>query len=64
ILLATSPKSNSVITAVDAAMHTIDSTSVLELPAHLRDGHYEGAKSLGRMQKYVYPHGYKNNYVR
>lgn len=63
ILLATSPKSNSVITAVDAAMHTIDSTSVLELPAHLRDGHYEGAKSLGRMQKYVYPHGYKNNYV-
>lgn len=64
ILLATSPKSNSVITAVDSAMHTIDSTAVLELPAHLRDGHYEGAKSLGRMQKYVYPHGYKNNYVK
>ncbi|WP_312650198.1 replication-associated recombination protein A [Proteiniclasticum sp.] len=64
ILLATSPKSNSVITAVDSAMNIIDSTSVLELPAHLRDGHYEGAKSLGRMQKYVYPHGFKNNYVK
>jgi putative ATPase len=64
ILLATSPKSNSVITAVDAAMHTLDSTSVLELPAHLRDGHYEGAKALGRMQKYVYPHGFRNNYVK
>ncbi|MFH5835776.1 replication-associated recombination protein A [Proteiniclasticum sp. C24MP] len=64
ILLATSPKSNSVITAIDSAINTVDSTSVLELPAHLRDGHYAGAKSLGRMQKYLYPHGYKNNYVK
>lgn len=64
ILLATSPKSNSVITAIDSAINTVDSTSVLELPAHLRDGHYAGAKSLGRMQKYVYPHAYKNNYVK
>jgi len=64
ILLATSPKSNSVITAIDSAIKTVDSTSVLELPAHLRDGHYAGAKSLGRMQKYMYPHAYKNNYVK
>jgi len=64
ILLATSPKSNSVITAIDSAIKTVDTTSVLELPAHLRDGHYAGAKSLGRMQKYVYPHAYKNNYVK
>lgn len=64
ILLATSPKSNSVITAIDSAISTVDSTSVLELPAHLRDGHYAGAKSLGRMQKYLYPHSYKNNYVK
>lgn len=64
ILLATSPKSNSVITAVDAAMHAVDTTPVLELPLHLRDGHYAGAKALGRMQAYVYPHGHKNNYVK
>ena len=64
ILLATSPKSNSVITAIDSAISTVDSTSVLELPAHLRDGHYAGAKALGRMQKYLYPHSYKNNYVK
>ena len=64
ILLATSPKSNSVITAIDSAIKTVDTASVLELPAHLRDGHYAGAKSLGRMQKYMYPHAYKNNYVK
>lgn len=64
ILLATSPKSNSVIIAIDAAMQTIDNTAVLELPLHLRDGHYAGAKSLGRMQEYKYPHSFKNNYVK
>lgn len=64
ILLATSPKSNSVIMAIDAAMQTIDNTSVLELPLHLRDGHYAGAKALGRMQEYKYPHSFKNNYVK
>ena len=63
ILLATSPKSNSVIMAIDAAMQTIDNTAVLELPLHLRDGHYAGAKALGRMQEYKYPHSFKNNYV-
>lgn len=64
ILLATAPKSNSAITAIDAALHALDTSAVLELPLHLRDGHYEGAKALGRMQKYVYPHGHKNNYVK
>lgn len=64
ILLATSPKSNSVIMAIDAAMQTIDNTAVLELPLHLRDGHYAGAKALGRMQEYKYPHSFKNNYVK
>ena len=50
--------------AIDSATATIDSTAVLELPLHLRDGHYAGAKALGRMQTYVYPHGFKNNYVK
>lgn len=64
ILLATSPKSNSVVTAVDAANQALDQATSLEIPLHLRDGHYEGAKALGRMQKYLYPHSYKNNYVK
>ena len=39
ILLATSPKSNSVITAIDGAYRTLDEKSLMELPLHLRDGH-------------------------
>lgn len=64
ILLATAPKSNSAIKAIDAALSEIDTTNIGELPVYLRDGHYEGAKALGRMQNYKYPYDYKNNYVK
>ncbi len=64
ILLATSPKSNSVISAIDKAYRVLDEKSVMELPLHLRDGHYAGAKALGRMQQYKYPHSFKNHYVK
>jgi len=63
ILLSNSPKSNSVITAIDAAIKDIDTSDVGDIPLYLKDGHYEGAKKLGRMQGYVYPHNYTNNYV-
>lgn len=63
ILLATSPKSNSAIKAIDKAYQVLDQKSLMELPLHLRDGHYEGAKALGRMQEYKYPHSFKNHYV-
>lgn len=63
IYLATSPKSNSVVTAIGKANRALEAASSLEIPLHLRDGHYEGAKSLGRMQKYLYPHDYKDHYV-
>ncbi|AAK79637.1 putative ATPase [Clostridium acetobutylicum] len=64
ILLATSPKSNSAITAVDSALRDLDTINVGSIPDYLRDGHYEGAKKLGRMQDYKYPHSYENNYVK
>lgn len=64
ILLATAPKSNSAIKAIDAALSELDTTNIGELPVYLRDGHYEGAKALGRMQNYKYPYDYKNNYVK
>lgn len=64
ILLATAPKSNSAIKAIDTALLELDNTNIGELPVYLRDGHYEGAKALGRMQNYKYPYDYKNNYVK
>lgn len=63
ILLATSPKSNSAICAIDAALSDIRSGKGGEVPAHLRDAHYSGAAKLGRGKTYKYPHSYKNHWV-
>lgn len=63
ILLATAPKSNSAIMAIDAAMADIESMDVGEIPAHLQDSHYSGAAKLGHGLEYKYPHSFKNSYV-
>jgi putative ATPase len=55
IHLATAPKSNAVVTAIDAAMADVQSGKAGLVPAPLRDGHYPGAKRLGNAQRYVYP---------
>lgn len=64
ILLATAPKSNSAICAIDAAMADIESIDTGDIPAHLKDSHYSGAKSLGHGTEYKYPHSYPNHYVK
>lgn len=63
ILLATSPKSNSVIKAIDSAMDDLEKFSVGDIPLHLKDAHYLGAQNLDRGIDYKYPHNYENNYV-
>ncbi len=64
ILLCTSPKSNTAICAIDAAMADVRDGKTGEIPAHLRDGHYAGAQKLGHAQGYRYAHDYPNDYVR
>lgn len=64
ILLATAPKSNSTIIAIDNAISDIDNMSIGDVPNHLKDAHYFGAKNLGRAVEYKYPHNYENNYVK
>ncbi|GEL19041.1 ATPase [Pseudonocardia asaccharolytica DSM 44247 = NBRC 16224] len=54
--LATAPKSNAVIAAIDAAMADVRGGAVGAVPAHLRDGHYAGAQQLGNAVGYRYPH--------
>jgi putative ATPase len=54
--LATAPKSNAVIRAVDAAIADIRAGAVGAVPPHLRDGHYAGAARLGHALGYRYPH--------
>jgi putative ATPase len=56
IHLATAPKSNSVILAIDAAMADVREGKAGSVPPPLRDGHYPGAAKLGNAQLYVYPH--------
>ena len=55
IHLACAPKSNAVIRAIDAAQSDVRAGRVGQVPAHLRDGHYQGAAELG-VVGYRYPH--------
>lgn len=64
LLLATAPKSNSAICAIDAAISDINSMDTGDIPLSLKDSHYGGAKKMGRGQTYIYPHPYKNHYVK
>jgi len=61
IYLARAPKSNSVYTALVAAME--EAVSADPVPAHLRDASYPGAKRLGHGQGYQYPHDYPGHQV-
>ena len=64
ILLATAPKSNSVICAIDDAMSDIANSDTGMIPSHLQDSHYGGAEKLGHGQGYKYPHSFPNHYVK
>ncbi|HET8658743.1 MAG TPA: replication-associated recombination protein A [Micromonosporaceae bacterium] len=54
--LATAPKSNTVTTALSAALSDVRSGVGGSVPAHLRDAHYPGARRLGHGRGYLYPH--------
>lgn len=62
--LATAPKSKAVIAAIDSAMADVRAGGVGEVPKHLRDGHYSGAKGLGNGVGYRYPHDAPTGVVR
>ena len=64
ILLATAPKSNSAIMAIDSALSDIEGMDTGDIPEHLKDSHYGGAKKLGHGTEYKYPHSYENHYVK
>ena len=64
IELALSPKSNTAITSIDKALSDIRKGRAGEVPKHLKDGHYKGAKELGNAIGYKYPHDYPNHVVK
>ncbi|CEH35327.1 replication-associated recombination protein A [Romboutsia lituseburensis] len=64
LLLATSPKSNSAYLAISNALDELENEFIMDIPNHIKDAHYKGAKDLGRGLEYKYPHDFKNNYIK
>lgn len=56
VAAAAAPKSNAAYLGIEAALQDVRAGRGREVPAHLRDAHYAGAKALGHGQGYVYPH--------
>ena len=56
IACAMAPKSNAVIMAMDAALADVRAGRIGQVPPHLRDAHYAGAKTLGHGKGYKYAH--------
>jgi len=54
--LATAPKSNRTALGLWAAQADVRDRPAGEVPAHLRDAHYQGAKTIGHGRGYRYPH--------
>jgi putative ATPase len=63
IHLATAPKSNSVITALGAAVSDVKERPASGVPMHLRDAHYRSAANLGHGEGYDYPHDHPEGWV-
>lgn len=61
--VASAPKSNSAINAIDAAMDVVKNEKINGVPNHLRDAHYKSAEKLGHGTGYKYAHAYPKHYV-
>jgi len=57
VFMASCPKSNSAFMAYEAATADLRAKNIDDVPNHLKDTHYEGAKDRG-YGGYLYPHAY------
>ncbi len=63
ILLASCPKSNASIMAIEKATSDLQKKNIDDVPDHLKDSHYSGASKRGLGVGYKYPHAY-GGYVK
>lgn len=61
--LASAPKSNASYVAINHALEYVRQHGHGEVPLHLKDSSYKGAKNLGHGTDYLYPHDYPGAYV-
>lgn len=64
VFICESPKSNSVVMAMDAAFADAERIPDQPVPMHLRDTAYKGADKLGNGKGYKYPHDYPGHVVQ
>lgn len=64
IYLATSPKSNSSLLAIDEALRVVKQTGNLPVPLHLRNAPTQLMKELGYGEEYKYAHNFPNHFVK
>ncbi|MGE5403365.1 MAG: replication-associated recombination protein A, partial [Candidatus Saccharibacteria bacterium] len=58
IYLATAPKSNSAINAIDGALDFIRKMPSIKVPPHISDSSHSKAHTMGKGIGYKYPHSY------
>ena len=63
ILLATAPKSNSVVMAIDEAVSDVKAGHIGSIPRELQNVHADGT-GFEREQGYLYPHSFPGHWVR
>ncbi|MCR5833843.1 MAG: replication-associated recombination protein A [Selenomonadaceae bacterium] len=61
--IAGAPKSNAAYLAIDSALRDVKKYGSGEVPKHLRDNQYKGAKTFGHGIGYKYPHDFENHFV-
>ncbi len=64
ILLATAPKSNSAIMAVDMALSDVRKGEATGFPRALQNKHFDGDEAAEKGQHYLYPHDFPNHWVQ
>ena len=63
VYVACAPKSNAVYLGIEKALGDVKSKKTQEVPVHLKDASYRGAKRLDHGKDYKYAHDFKDHYV-
>ena len=63
VYVALAPKSNASYMGIVKATEDVESGRTQEVPEHLKDSHYSGAKKLGHGEGYKYAHDYPGHHV-
>ena len=64
IAVCESPKSNSVVMALDQSVADAEKGGFGPVPVHLRDTHYGGHERIGSGDGYKYPHDFPGHWVK